>query len=226
MPKPLKFHQTLNQAPRSMGHGQHRRAGAPSHSRASNRTSNRARRADAGLASLISWDFAAPEPKPPAIPYAGIRTGELIGHRLWWLIGGKLSSLAHLRFWEPDETVSGQTNEIVASDPWNYWMVWGGTYAFKTRQQIGDDSGDWIEHMKVCAPSHIYFGRTFVTASAIVVGTIKMWGDVIEHTRGYRAEFAKINSIDELHGDGDIEALRVAYMGNLQWLNPSSSTAM
>lgn len=29
-----------------------------------------------------------------------------------------------------------------------------------------------------------------------VVGTVKLWGEVVEHEHGYRAEFAEINTID------------------------------
>lgn len=35
----------------------------------------------------------------------------------------------------------------------------------------------------------------------IAVGRVKLWGEVVEHERGYRAEFAKIIGIDDLIGE-------------------------
>jgi len=34
----------------------------------------------------------------------------------------------------------------------------------------------------------------------IIIGKVKLWGDVVEHEHGYRAEFAKIVSLDEVAG--------------------------
>ena len=31
----------------------------------------------------------------------------------------------------------------------------------------------------------------------VIFGTIKMWGEIVEHELGYRAEFAKIISLDQ-----------------------------
>ena len=63
-----------------------------------------------------SWTIPS-TPTVPTIPYAGVRTGELIGHRLWWVLPGAgelwLSSFAHRRLWYPDETVSGNLDEVV-----------------------------------------------------------------------------------------------------------------
>ena len=38
------------------------------------------------------------------------------------------------------------------------------------------------------------------SAYVIAVGTIKMWGEVVEHCDGWRAQYAKVNSIDFLCG--------------------------
>lgn len=104
MAKPMKFYQTLNQPSRSMkNHGKHRRTSPPAYGSPIVGTDPSTRGSDKDIASPL------PEPKPPAIPHAGIRTGELIGYRLWWVIGESLCSLAHLRFWLPNETIVGDT---------------------------------------------------------------------------------------------------------------------
>lgn len=57
------------------------------------------------------------------------------------------------------------------------------------------------------------------SASPIVVGSVKLWGTIITHERGYRAQYAKITSLDfiacaytEPHHDRDtMEMLRERY---------------
>jgi hypothetical protein len=125
--KPLKFHQTLNQAPRSHARGKHRRADTSSHRRPLDRTYPSPGGSDEdGSVSItyVSWNSTgvsldwgalrdAWKPKPPTLPYAGIRTGEIIGHRLWWVVpGGDLCSLAHRRIWQPDETIYGDIEQL------------------------------------------------------------------------------------------------------------------
>jgi hypothetical protein len=39
----------------------------------------------------------------------------------------------------------------------------------------------------------------------IAVGTVLLWGDVIEHELGYRAQFGKVNSINFLPGEKKLE---------------------
>ena len=40
-----------------------------------------------------------------------------------------------------------------------------------------------------------------------------MWGDIVEHETGYRAEYAKLVSLDEVYGNGcDLEKLRAKYL--------------
>jgi hypothetical protein len=35
----------------------------------------------------------------------------------------------------------------------------------------------------------------------MVTGTVFLWGDVVEHERGWRAEFARVRSLDWLYPD-------------------------
>lgn len=229
MAKPLKFHQTLNQAPRSLKHGQYRRPGSPAHRNPAHGAGDSTGGADQGNAAwttiniadlsrtFFTFDFAEPEPKPPAIPNAGIRTGELIGHRLWWVIDGNLCSLAHKRLWAPGETVHGDTGRFVYHDYWFFMPIWGGTYSFFSPDQMVGEIAALIENIQrverlrneIIIPSWEW--SPYRETQTFVAGTIKMWGDVIEHERGYRAEFAKLNSLDVLYGPGDLDTLRARY---------------
>lgn len=203
MKKPLKFYQTLNQAPRSAKekHGQHRRAGASAHSH-----------------SIVGADYSsggsdqsgtitiATLGGPPTVPYAGVRTGELIGHRLWWVVpeNGELhlSSLAHRRLWVPGETIIGDLNEMVCGI---IRAIWGGVYSFFNAADAHAEMIAAVAELddlrKRRTSGWIISGWSpYYEAIAVVSGTIKMWGDVIEHERGWRSEFAKLASIDAVHG--------------------------
>jgi hypothetical protein len=228
MTKPLKFHQTLNLPPRSHARGKNRRSDPSSHRRSVERTDFSPGGADAGTddrsgwitwttigGSSVTWsafDFANCNPKPPAIPYAGIRTGEIIGHRLWWVMpGNELCSLAHHRIWQPGETIHGDLEELVAGpvEP-----IWGGTYAFSDAKHLGPEIA---ECQKACVLARkglafVFGWDPYCQTSTLVSGTIKMWGEVVEHETGWRSQFAKINSIDSIFGPGNIDALRAKYL--------------
>jgi hypothetical protein len=236
MARPLKFHQTLNLQPRSVTHGKHRRTSPPAYGDPVDRTDHGTGGADPRVVTIrpggITWvpvTFAstfAVEPKPEPIPYAGIRTGELIGHRLWWVIeeAGEqwICSLAHRRLWQPSETVRGDLKRPVIFSV--FCTVYGGVYAFATADQYQSEL-DGI-NLQI-AHFDLYYGHLrkgtnwganwfadwvpYAETSTVVAGTVKMWGDVMEHERGYRAEFAKLNSIDAMHGPGDLDALRARY---------------
>lgn len=219
MTKPLKFYQTLNQAPRSPKHGKHRRASPQAYDNPTERTDYGTGRSGTitwtTIHSPFSWDY--PE---PTIPHAGIRTGELIGHRLWWLLndGGEqwLCSLAHRRLWQSGETITGDLAKVVGFniiDP-----IYGGTYAFAEASNLIKESEECINTLKDLARQREQWGGQLfgvfhpcLEAVGLAEGTIKMWGEVVEHERGYRAEFAKLVSIDKIWGDGDLNALRLKY---------------
>jgi hypothetical protein len=219
MTKPLKFHQTLNLPPRSQARGKHRRAGAPAHGSPIIRADYSPGGAYAGSytvwttansgAPTFSWsaiDAILAATKPPAVPYAGIRTGEIIGHRAWWVMDGALSSLAHRRIWQVDETVCGNLEEPVGG---MFDRIWGGVYAFFTQEQIHEEMSENKHAENFPWVGGLRFEPVIIQGLAI--GTVKMWGEVIEHETGWRSQFAKLHSIDEVHGSVDIDALRAHY---------------
>lgn len=224
MAKAPKFYQTLNQAPRSARqNGKYRRTSPPAHGSAVERTNNGSGGSDKDFPVLTyqSWaSFTAYEPKPPTIPYAGIRTGEIIGHRLWWVLRsdeGELSlcSLAHKKLWLPDETVYGDTQQPI-SHPWLFrTRIFGGVYAFAKAERMEPEIQESVEYLTHLPEQLICFDFLTVTpVEGFAVGTIKMWGDVIEHETGYRAEYAKLNSIDKTYCCEHLDALRARYLSS------------
>jgi hypothetical protein len=253
MAKPLKFHQTLNLPPRSAKHGKHRRARPAVHGHTIIGADHGARGSDQGsvtFSGAIAYMSAAvpaailsaisakggtlavgdtvtyPGPAdPPPIPNAGIRAGEIIGHRLWWVIpqDGEqwLCSLAHRRLWWPGETIEGNVTKP-ANEYENGLLIctiMGGVYAFATMERLGQEIRaclSFVEGMNRARRYGIFnspraFDPTAET-STLVSGTVKMWGDVVEHEKGYRAQFAKVASLDRMFGDGDLDALRARYL--------------
>lgn len=212
--KPLKFYQTLNQAPRSAKHGAHRRAGKTAHRYSSFGADYSAGGADQSVtyfyaSSGQSWTVWNPfESEPVAIPYAGLRTGEIIGHRAWYVIGDglTLTSIAHIFPWEPGATIEGDINKDVGGN--FYSIIYGGTYCFHSADLCREETKVSPDF---CFPCHAYIGFGFTEIHGIVRGTIKMWGEVVEHEKGYRAQFAKIASLDEADGAVDLEAIKAKY---------------
>lgn len=103
----------------------------------------------------------------PPIEDAGIRAGEIIAYRAWMWSRGLLRSMAANFAWIP--------GEIVGGDPIKAGL---GVHAFKT---LGDAVGQ--------------YGGFANDTNAVVFGTVALWGDVIEHEKGYRAEFGAVRSI-------------------------------
>ena len=210
------FYQSLKQPPRSMKqHGTDRKPSPPAHGHPADGAG-----AGAGGTFFRTVFSTFPTSEPPTIPYAGIRTGEIIGHRLWWVIpeGGEdwLCSLAHRRLWTTGETVEGKINELV-NHPWFGLRIYGGVYSFL--DAVGPIEGEIFEMEKNIK---IWIGldpwmRASIGWCALeetltfVQGTVKMWGDVVEHECGYRAQFAKVHTLDKLYGAGDLDALRHKY---------------
>jgi hypothetical protein len=147
-------------------------------------------------------------PPTPEIPYAGIRAGEIIGRRLWLIINpGKLCSIAHHHLWIPKAIETGDLNKIVHTD-W-FHTIYGGVYAYK----LDEERQLYFDTLELA--SNIYYRESYLTSIiGIATGTIKMWGEVVEHEKGYRAQFAKVQTvaIADLRQNFSIEEI----MRNLQ----------
>lgn len=130
-----------------------------------------------------------------------VTTGELIGHRLWWLINGHLYSLAHEQHWEPGEVMEGDVDSEIRDTG-----VEGGVYSYNDAERCrneGTQFGRMLDRMSYhwslwsssLTERHAYIRN----ADAVICGTVKLWGQVVEHEDGYRAQFARIASLDSIH---------------------------
>ena len=113
---------------------------------------------------------ATPEPKKK-IKDEGIRVGEIIAYRCWPIHrSGFLWSTAADRAWAPGEPMKAGENHLRDGL---------GVYAFKD--------------MSRCIQE---FGNEPFYNNGLAFGTVVLWGEIVEHQLGYRAEYAAIRSIE------------------------------
>lgn len=131
------------------------------------------------------------EPKLP-LKRESIACGEIIGHRCWLVITANscplLRSVYQEDFWPPNAPLEGRGLE-----DWNS----RGIHAWKH-----PDSKQFFEYIRSYLDnSHSLLSYEIPYHHAVVTGTVALWGDVVEHEHGYRAEFARVKSIDWLYPD-------------------------
>jgi len=153
--------------------------------------------------SIRASDWIDP-PKSP-LPREKLAIGELVGHRAWWLWRGgspecELFSLAmaDLR-WKPNEPMTDRTFADESIRDHNAVGVW----SFKSPVDLDEEFSFHTRGRSSSIESYHW----------LVTGTISMWGTVIEHAKGYRAQYAKIRSLEHVwHGKpGQLEQLRSYY---------------
>lgn len=132
-------------------------------------------------AMLYGADFAEEETRPAL--RREMQAGEIIAYRAWRYEDGLLRSVYQPDWWKPGHTLVGR--EI---------NDWGkrGVHAWKERnsEPFNEYVRDYMRYR--CRLEHVY-------STVIVTGSVYLWGDVVEHEFGYRAEFARIKSIDWLY---------------------------
>ena len=127
-------------------------------------------------------------PSYGAIPFAGFRAGEIIVPRVWTLYGNLLHGAFFMgHAWLPYIPVRG--------DP---YAEGAGVHAFKSLDEAfeyADQASNWI-----------------FPSGSVVVGHVALWGDVIEHEHGYRAQYGSVHSILNAANDNPkLDLLRRRY---------------
>lgn len=141
---------------------------------------------------VVGWDIIIETSiGPPPIPHAGILAGEIIGYRLWWVnTDGRLRSLVQdAVVWSPDHPMTGDIEQCVFLDPNK--DRYGGVYAFLYKADAHKEFLESVDDL-----NH-HPDRAVFDSVGIVLGTVKLWGEVVEHELGYRASYAKPRSILE-----------------------------
>lgn len=140
--------------------------------------------------AYLYGDFE-PAPKP-ALKRDGVIAGEIVGYRCWKVQKGLLRSVYQKDTWLPGQVLEGR--ELGDWDS-------RGIHAWK-------DKGSKHYHDYILGylnqenyPSVWYLEGQRSLRPAMVTGTVFLWGDVVEHERGWRAEFARVRSLDWLYPD-------------------------
>jgi hypothetical protein len=139
----------------------------------------------------------------------GIRVGEILGWR-WWYIDGLLKSPFMDCTWFAEEPTEG---DVTAGF---------GVYVMKDRELAASqaDKGLWLSSDGLWVWNN---WRRRLPSPHTAYGSVRIWGDVIEHAAGYRAQFAQVVSIDGLYPDNDelLATLRTKYgIGNSSLSSP------
>ena len=125
-------------------------------------------------------------PREP-LPSAGMKVEDLIGWRIWRLReDGHLWSYAIDHVWLPGYSTTGKPGDHDHA----------GVWAFKDRQRAIQKAAD-------------HWGT-----GPFVYGSVRLWGTVVEHSEGFRAENARIISIEGGSGgisEKELNRLRALY---------------
>lgn len=147
-----------------------------------------------------------PVPSASLGPYAAgktsIRAGEITAYRAWTVRNNKLYSLFFTKFeWHPNLPAHGDPTRVliplIPDADGMFLPNCEGIHAFKTEEQCREYIKGWfVEYLEPCY---------------IVWGEVQLWGTVIEHELGYRAEWGKPLRITG--GDGPINKINRKYCG-------------
>jgi hypothetical protein len=118
----------------------------------------------------------------PVFEDAGIVAGEVVAYRCWFIKEDGLlySDVMRNVCWKPGEVLQAGDGDL---------ELRRGIHAFKSPILACQFAG---------------------TVEGYVTGTVDLWGEVYEHDRGYRAQFAAVRSIDD-SPYYDAKALRKLY---------------
>lgn len=132
----------------------------------------------------------------PALKREGIVAGEIIGYRYWRLQQGYLRSVYQNDVWQPGQVLEGRELGDWDSRGIHAWKSRGSReYLDYLRGYLKRDDEPFVF-------SRFLNDRVLAdTMPAMVTGTVFLWGDVVEHERGWRAEFARVRSLDWLYPD-------------------------
>lgn len=136
----------------------------------------------------IGTDLAA---RPPSL-HREMKVGEILAYRCWRYEAPILRSVYLHDIWRPHKIMIGRDIED--------WSE-RGVHAWKdlNSRQFNDYVRGYLEVSR-----DPWRAPITATPAVIVTGSVLLWGDVVEHEHGYRAEFAKINSIDWLYPDATL----------------------
>ena len=153
-------------------------AGYGEHRRADAQTScDSSGSSDTGHHRTESLLITGDKTRDAALGEPRIRAGEIIGWRVWKLRDGLLHSVIVPYTWHPGVFERSSSKQCGHN---NYNP---GYHAFRDKEHAERE------------------GPRLVFSSLAVIGSVAMWGEVIEHEHGWRSEYAAVRSIIKITED-------------------------
>jgi hypothetical protein len=117
------------------------------------------------------WRYPDDQPRTPKLGPIEFRIGEITAWRVWGIdpAGGYRSCANQYCRWA--------IGTIMEGDP---AVLAFGVHAWKTRTAA------------------LSYGRDWFAGKAFAIGQVALWGEIIEHERGYRAQFATMTSVEHI----------------------------
>lgn len=129
----------------------------------------------------------------PALKREGVVAGEIVGYRCWKILKGLLRSVYQKDTWLPGQVLEGRELGDWDSRGIHAWKDKGSKqYHDYIRGYLNQEDDPYTRFVGT---------RESTLRPAMVTGTVFLWGDVVEHERGWRAEFARVRSLDWLYPD-------------------------
>ncbi len=132
--------------------------------------------------AVTFWDPGI-DPNREPLKSAGVKFGEFLGWRMWFMHNGFLRSYSQDVTWAPKQPMLGKPSDY-GSD---------GIWAFKDKSRA---INKMLESHQESTLSKYRASNEKYT----VYGSVHLYGDVVEHDDGYRASAAKIVSLDDIIG--------------------------
>lgn len=143
----------------------------------------------------VWMDLNYSNPKP--VLKREVKLGEVTGYRCWKIENGLLRSVYQKDIWQPGQILEGRELEDWGHRGIHSWKEPGSRqflqYLMDYLAQVEQSLMDVYTGTSLGRP------QLHATNTAMVTGSVLMWGDVVEHEHGYRGEFAKVKSIDWLY---------------------------
>lgn len=154
------------------------------------------------------YDPTFDERPPPPLKRDGVVAGEIVGFRCWRLSGGLLHSVYQNDVWLPGQVLAGRELQDWDQRGVHAWKDAASKHYHDYIRSYLNRDGTPFQLMA----ARLLYGTRVATLDdldaqmrpAMVTGTIFMWGDVVEHERGYRAEYARVRSLDWLYPDASM----------------------
>jgi hypothetical protein len=127
----------------------------------------------AGAAVSGAGVSAGPGEGARALPSSGLETGEIIAWRHWYWFEEGGEFLTSVRKNADGHRPIWPPGEPMTGEPGDHDTI--GVHAWKTKRAA-------LEYLRL--------------ARLGVVGRVALWGEVVEHETGYRAQYAKVVSLD------------------------------